>query len=204
MLNVALAKKKIILLGILLSLSVWELGTAAYIHAKAHLAQILIARAWQESLARQQPVKPWSWADTYPVGRLVVPALGIDHYVLAGGSGRTLAFGPGHHDDSVYPGEIGRTVVSGHRDTHFTFLKDVKIGQVIDFQNTTGHWLRFEVRDILIMNVKEQRLALESAIPTLALITCYPFEAILPGGPLRYVVVAELAGDETHLQGLRH
>jgi sortase (surface protein transpeptidase) len=32
-------------------------------------------------------------------------------------------------------------------------------------------------------------------VPRLTLVTCYPFDAIEPGGPLRYVVTAELAKD---------
>ncbi len=42
------------------------------------------------------PVKPWPWADTHPVARLIAPAQDADVLVLAGASGRTLAFGPGH------------------------------------------------------------------------------------------------------------
>ena len=29
-------------------------------------------------------MKPWPWADTWPVARLVVPSLGIDQIVLEG------------------------------------------------------------------------------------------------------------------------
>jgi sortase A len=30
-------------------------------------------------------------------------------------------------------------------------------------------------------------------MPTLTLVTCYPFDAIVPGGPLRYAVTAVAA-----------
>jgi sortase A len=182
----------LIILGTLLFLAVWQLGAGLYIYAKAQLGQALIAQAWKESLETHQPIKPWSWADTHPVGRLVVKDLGVDHYVLAGASGRILAFGPGHYDGTVHPGERGKAVIAGHRDTHFAFLKDLKAGQIIQFQNPTGGWQQFQVENTVIMNVNEERLVLDSEAPVLALTTCYPFHAVVPGGPWRYVVLARM------------
>ena len=109
----------------LLVVALWELASGFYIYAKAQVGQWLIGQAWEQSLDQQEPVKPWSWADTYPVGRLVVRDLGIDQIVLAGASGRSLAFGPGHHDESVNPGKMGNALLVGHRDTHFAFMMDL-------------------------------------------------------------------------------
>jgi sortase A len=39
-------------------------GRAAYLHAKAKLASVLIRRAWEQSLRSGRPHAPWSWADT--------------------------------------------------------------------------------------------------------------------------------------------
>ena len=75
---------------------VWQLGLGAWIHAKAMLAQSLLETAWSETLRTGKEVKPWPWADTWPVARLTVPRLGIRRIVLAGASGSSLAFGPGH------------------------------------------------------------------------------------------------------------
>src|ERR1700753_111666 len=66
------------------------------IHAKEILAQVLLARASTESIASHHPVKPWSWADTWPVARIEVKRLNASMIVLAGSSGQALAFGPGH------------------------------------------------------------------------------------------------------------
>jgi len=79
----------------LVLLGLWQTGSGTWIYVKAKLAQVLLQRAWAVSLAGQRDVKPWPWADTWPVARLVVPSLGIDQIVLAGAHGRTLAFGPG-------------------------------------------------------------------------------------------------------------
>lgn len=42
-----------------------------------------------------------------PMARLEILGHGIDLYVLAGGTGRTLAFGPGHLDGTPLPARQG-------------------------------------------------------------------------------------------------
>src|SRR4051812_47678431 len=71
-------------------------GQGAYIHAKALLAQLLLERAFSETVATGRDTKPWSWADTWPVARIEVKRLHAGTIVLAGSSGQALAFGPGH------------------------------------------------------------------------------------------------------------
>ena len=83
------------LIAALIGFSLWHFGQGSYIHAKAKLAQSLIRGAWEKTLAGQKEVRPWPWADTWPVARLIVPRLKVDLFVLAGSSGRTMAFGPG-------------------------------------------------------------------------------------------------------------
>ena len=112
-------------------LAVYGLGGAAYLEAKATLAQALLRGAWSRSLARGTEVRPWPWADTWPVARLSVPRLGIDQIVLAGAAGRTLAFGPGLSTAAAMPGDAGNAVISGHRDTHFGFLRALRIGDLV-------------------------------------------------------------------------
>ena len=92
----------------LLALGFWQLGQGAYIPAKAWLAQELMQRAWLRVSAGADRAAPWPWADTWPVARLSAKSHDVDLIVLAGGSGRTLAFGPGHLGASALPGETPR------------------------------------------------------------------------------------------------
>ncbi len=101
-------------------------GQGAYIHAKALLAQVLLERAFSETIATGRDTKPWSWADTWPVARIEVKRIGASAIALAGSSGQALAFGPGHVEFTADAGERGVAVYSAHRDTHFRFLKDVQ------------------------------------------------------------------------------
>ncbi len=169
-------------------------SNAMYIHAKALLAQGLLHRAWTETQATGAAVKPWPWADTSPVARLIVPAQDVDLLVLAGATGRTLAFGPGHHDGSSLPGEAGNTLLSAHRDTHFRFLQQLSIGDLLIVELPAGQRFHYRVRKTLVANQQDLSLSRLTPEPTLTLVTCYPFDAIEPGGPLRYVVVATADG----------
>ena len=115
----------------LVVLSVLLLGDGLWIHAKARLAQYLIADAWQETLAMGKNIKPWPWADTWPVARLQMNDA-VDLYILEGANGSALAFGPGHMRSSAYPGTAGVSIVAGHRDTHFRFLQQLVTGDLLN------------------------------------------------------------------------
>ncbi len=180
-----------ILLVLLPLCGLWHIAGASYIHAKAILAQVLLETAWLETHHGQQEVKPWPWADTWPVSRLSVPRLGIDRIVLAGASGSSLAFGPGHLFGSALPGEQGNIIIAGHRDTHFAFLKSINVREIIQLQTVTGSTLDYAVVETKIVHENEVKYLDITAEPKLTLITCYPFNAIRPGGPLRYLVIAK-------------
>ena len=168
------------------------MGQGAYIPAKAWLAQELMLRAWSRMQSGETRVTPWPWADTWPIARLTAKAGDVDLIVLAGGSGRTLAFGPGHLGSSVLPGEIGNAVIAGHRDTHFQFLKDLQAGEVLTLESHRGIEHSYEVVAVDIVDSENGSLVLDTDAAMLSLVTCYPFDAIEAGGPLRYVVTARM------------
>ena len=181
-----------LLVACLLCLGFWQLGQGAYIPAKAWLAQELMLRAWTRMLSGESRVTPWPWADTWPVARLTARSGDVDLIVLAGGSGRTLAFGPGHLGASAMPGEVGNTVIAGHRDTHFQFLKDVQAGEMLTLESGRGLEHSYEVISVEIVDSSKAGLSLDADTAMLSLVTCYPFDAIEAGGPLRYVVTARM------------
>ena len=167
------------------------LGSGAYLYGKAQVGQWLLHRAWLRTQASGKPIAPWPWADTQPQARLLAPAQHADLLVLAGASGRTLAWGPAHLDNSATVGAAGNAVVSGHRDTHFRFLAHVAIGDSLIVERADGDRIVYRVSDIAIVDARALAIPRDTERPTLTLITCYPFDALVPGGPLRYVVTAE-------------
>ncbi|OGL00046.1 MAG: sortase, marine proteobacterial type [Candidatus Rokubacteria bacterium RIFCSPHIGHO2_12_FULL_73_22] len=178
---------------LLAAVGAWQVAEGAWIHLKARLAQHLLARAWARTLAGEAEVRPWPWADTWPVARLRVPARGADLIVLAGVSGRTLAFGPGLAPGGPVPGTPGTAIVSGHRDTHFGVLRRVRIGDEVVLEVPHRAPARFRVRELRVVDARTAVVARAAGTPGLVLLTCYPFDAVVPGGPLRYAVVAEAA-----------
>lgn len=175
----------------LLMTGLWQVGHAGYIYAKAYLAQVLIADAWARTHAGEPEAKPWPWADTWPVARLRAPAQDEAAFVLAGANGRTIAFGPGHMFGTPLPGEPGNSVIGAHRDTHFAFLQRVRIGDLIEVDTPQGRTVRYRVTDTRIVDKSDLRvLEQPDHLRELTLVTCYPFDAIRAGGPLRYVVQA--------------
>jgi sortase A len=177
------------LIGILL------FGQGSYIHAKAMLAQVLLERAFTASLATGHPVKPWSWADTWPVARIEVKRLHAGAIALHGSSGQALAFGPGHVENTPDAGEPGIAVYSAHRDTHFRFLGDVVVGDDIDVTRSDGRHVRYRVTGTSIVPFDASEIDARADETGLALTTCWPLDAITEG-PLRYVVHATLLSEQ--------
>lgn len=188
----AAARSGYLVVAALFALGFWNLGQGAYIPAKAWLAQELMQRAWLRVTAGEDRAAPWPWADTWPVARLRAKSHGVDLIVLAGGSGRTMAFAPGHLGASAMPGEAGNSIIAGHRDTHFAFLRDVEVGDLIGVETARRQGHLYEVVDVEIVNSRNGSLLLDSGQPMLSLVTCYPFDALDAGGPLRYVVTARM------------
>ena len=156
-----------------------------WIPAKAEQAQWLMERSWSEIRGGAERAPPWPWADTQPVAVLEAPGHGVRQLVLSGDSGRNLAFGPAMHGGT----ESRDVLISGHRDTHFTFLRNLLVGDALILERTSG-MSRYEVAWIEVVDTRSQSLILDPGMDRLTLVTCYPFDALDAGGPLRYVVTA--------------
>ena len=200
-----------IIIVILFSTSLWQLATASWIQGKAIIAQQLLNHSWNKTLndlnndlsddKKTKTHKPWPWADTWPVAKLIVPQHHIEQIILAGDSGNSLAFGPGHSFASATPNTKGTTIISAHRDTHFRFLKELKINELI-FIQTTDKTMTYQIYDIKIVDSKTFKLQPARDRQTLVLVTCYPFGSLVGRGSLRYLVYASIpaAQDKVTLQ----
>jgi sortase A len=171
-------------------------GQGIYIHAKAMLAQVLLDRAFAETIATGHAVKPWPWADTWPDARITVKRLGASAIALAGSSGQALAFGPGHVERTADAGERGVAVYAAHRDTHFRFLKDVAIGDEIDVTRHDGKTFRYRADGSSIVRFDQSGIDPFATGHELVLTTCWPFDAITHG-PLRYALHATMISPAT-------
>lgn len=176
----------------ILLVSIGFLISGGYMDAKATLSQVLIAHAWAHNVDRKQPsAKPWAWADTTAVAKLSVAELGITRYVMVDASGQSLAFGPGHMATSALPASAGHSMIAGHRDSHFAFLKDVRVGMQIEVENYLGQQTQYRVTQLDVIDTTTDALY-ASEDDMLTLVTCYPFEGMTSNTAQRYLVHAEM------------
>jgi len=174
---------RLLLIGALLAVGLWQLAAAAGIQAKAWLGQHLLERAWHQQIEQGEPVKPWPGARSHPVARLRVPELEVDHLVLDSAATPVLAWGPG-----MEVGPHGHRLIAAHRDTHFRFLEQVRAGQTVMLDlpdGVTEHW---RVGQRAVVDAREHRLDLAIDDRTMTWVTCWPFDAGQAGGPLRLLV----------------
>ena len=191
---------------------------ASWLPFKAWLSQQLINHSWQQSMAAQKhlqaqqqnhaqdntsphnlnsynltkkiAIKPWPWADTYPIAELVFQRLDKSIVVLNGGDPTTLAFSAGAVAPFNQPNVTKPFVVAGHRDSHFSFLEDVTIRDIISLTDAQGQAQLFKVASIDIVDASAGQLSLIDNEQSLVLITCYPFSGIGNDSDERYVITA--------------
>ena len=61
-------------------------------------------------------------------------------------------------------------------------------GQTLQLQVASGKILDYEVQSLQIVDASRASLSVNLTAEALVLVTCYPFDALQAGGPLRYVV----------------
>lgn len=165
------------------------LGKSSWIMLKAEVSQVLLARAFTQTVATGTPVRPWSWADTWPVAEIRIPRLAASAIVLNGATPESLAFGPAHVTETPEPGERGTSVISAHRDTHFAFLKDVQKGDLITVTRGDGLTFRYAVTSLRVADWNRSGIDAHAPGHRLALTTCFPFGSVVRG-PQRFIVEA--------------
>lgn len=176
---------------LLLLIAVFQFSGGLKIAAKAWLSQYLIEQAWLRTLSGQEKVRPWSWADTWPVAEIKVPDLDLKQVVLSGDSGAVLAFGPGmrnYYDEGL---RLGFTIVSGHRDTHFRFLQDIRLNDIFEFKEKDGRSRQYQVLETKVVDENWSFPKINDDLEHLLILaTCYPFESLSSGTDKRFLVFA--------------
>jgi len=173
-----------LILGLLL------IGHSGFTYGKAALSQVLLQQAWADTLAGKTQARPWPWADTWPVAKIEAPRLAKSNIVLQQAGGEALAFGPALLHEGAQPGIGAQTLIAAHKNTHFSWVQDLKPGDTLLVQTTTGEQIEYRVTGMEVVRFDTSGIETDSTQNRLALITCYPFDAGF-NGPLRYIVWAE-------------
>ncbi len=188
-------------LGLALAFMAAGVGLVSYglmTPAKAWLAGHLLDHAWERVLAGAEDVRPWPWMDSEPVAKLHFQKVDAEaagdqpsFVVMRGVSGSVLAFAPGWHERTALPGAKGTTLISAHRDTHFTILKDISRDDRLVVEDRRGREVIFTVSEMIVTEEPTLSLRHIDDRQRLILVTCYPLDAWRPNSPERLVVVAE-------------
>jgi len=172
-----------------------------YYQAKAETAQWLMESAWQETLQQKDdnPVKPWSWADTWPVLRVELPSIQLSTLVLKDVSGQSLAFGPGLMTPELFPGEQGNSFIAAHQDTHFSDITKLKKGELIKITNSAGEDVYFKIDTLQIVDSRIEQPVIDTEDTRITLVTCYQLNSSERNTPYRYLVSGRMISNNYSL-----
>ena len=167
----------------------WAWAGQAALRAKA---QRLAAAVGASTRTRPSPPQAAPRLPAPPAGTVVadlsIPVLDVRAAVVAGTDPLALSTAPGWVSTSALPGEDGTAVIAAHNATFFRHLDRLRPGDRIDVVTQQGRFV-FAVDRARI--VRAGTPLVNSRRPTLALVACYPLDALYLT-PWRYVVDAHL------------
>jgi sortase A len=123
-------------------------------------------------------------------GLLYIPKIKAELAIVEGTDPDDLEKGVGHYKESYYPDENGQIVLSGHRDTVFRKLGELKLADILEVQMPYGSY-RYEITHTKIVDADDTSIiTLQNDEEELILTTCYPFSYI-GDAPDRYIIYAK-------------
>jgi sortase A len=141
--------------------------------------------AYQDSLTKKRYL---------PIAILRIPKIGLRAPVFDGTDDLTLNRGVGRIVGTARIDEPGNVGIAGHRDGFFRGLEQTRLGDIIQLERT-DRTDTYVVRQIRIVAPKDTYVLSPTPVPTLTLVTCFPFYFV-GSAPQRYVVTASEAADE--------
>lgn len=125
-----------------------------------------------------------------PLGRISIPAIGIDRPMFEGIRLPTFDLGPGHWPGTAMPGQIGNMVLGGHRTSSFADFADMDLlapGDEVIVTTNDGASFTYVVETTEITDPNAQRVVQQTEERTGTLFACHP------KGSVRQRIVVHLA-----------
>jgi sortase A len=123
------------------------------------------------------------------IGRIEIPRLGLSAIVIEGISTITLRRAVGHIPGTPLPGQPGNVGISGHRDTFFRPLRNIRRNDIITLTTLLGEY-RYRVVSTKVVGPNDVAVLNPGEGEILTLVTCYPFYFV-GSAPDRFIVRAE-------------
>jgi sortase A len=184
---------------VILAIGVWQITNVntktneTLSKAKKMLAQA--KESPQKNGKNDQPVQPVQAENKpaqigYTIGILGIPRIKAELPIVEGTDPDDLEKGVGHYKGSSLPSQNGQIVLSGHRDTVFRHLGELKIGDPLDVKVSNGSFT-YKITHTKIVDSKDTSIiTLQKDHEELVLTTCYPFRYI-GNAPKRYIIYAD-------------
>ena len=110
------------------------------------------------------------------IGKITIPAIGVEEFLVEGTDTASLRKGPGHYPSTPLPGERGTAAIAGHRTTYgapFRRLDKLKRGDRITIDMPYGRFIyhveRLKIVDdqdlSVLRRVRQNRLILSACHP---------------------------------------
>ncbi|MGO9434194.1 MAG: class D sortase [Terracidiphilus sp.] len=125
---------------------------------------------------------------------LRIPKISLEAPLFDGTDDLTLNHAVGRIAGTSGPDERGNIGIAGHRDGFFRGLKDVRVGDVIKLSSLKGT-TTYIVDQINIVSPRQVEVLRPTSVPSLTLVTCYPFY-FFGSAPQRYIVTASLSQEK--------
>lgn len=191
--------KKLAMLFIIAGVVLLSIGGYQYIKTKAaenHAMEEAKQLLSKDSASSESDQTSKSTPDTFfpemgdTVGILEIPGINAELPIVEGTDPDDLEKGVGHYKGSAYPKQQDQIVLSGHRDTVFRKLGDVKVGDTFVVKLPYGEFT-YEMVDYKIVDADDTSI-IKSTAPNeeLVITTCYPF-SFVGNAPERYIIYAK-------------
>ena len=135
-----------------------------------------------------------------PPALIRIPSLDLTVPVFEGTDELVLNRGVGWIEGTANIGSAGNVGLAGHRDGFFRGLKDVHSGDVIEIATFDG-LLTYRVSEIMIVDPADVHVLAPTPVPSVTLVTCYPFYFV-GNAPKRYIVRGVLEKGQPQMSGL--
>jgi sortase A len=135
------------------------------------------------------PGLPPAHSEAGLVGRIEIPRIGVSAIVAEGTRHSTLRRSVGHIAGTALPGTGGNVGLSGHRDTYFRPLRNIRNGDMITLTTLSGPY-QYRVVSTAVVEPANVAVLAPARNEVLTLVTCYPFFLTGPA-PKRFIVRAE-------------
>jgi len=174
---------------VLLAFGVFGITYAGYVAADSHTYQ-MAEQSKFESVSESQYPHPVIEGNT--IGEMEIPRLGLKVTFVQGDTPKILRRAVGHIPGTALPGNLGNVVLTGHRDTFFRSLRNIRQGDTITLKTFDGDF-QYEVEFTAVVPPSDIHVLEPSDENTLTLVTCFPFYYVGPA-PDRFITRARQIG----------